>query len=207
MRYATVVFDLGGVVVQWDPAAAVAGRWPRERWREAAAALRFAELNARADAGEPYARLRAEVAREHVADPALVELYDHYLAHVGDSFPGPVPGTSAVVEDLLEAGVRVLGLTNWSAETVHHAARVAPVVARFEALVVSGREGVTKPDPRLFEILLRRHEVDAGTALFVDDSAANVATARGLGMHGHVFTDADGLRRALTGSEPEPARH
>lgn len=63
------------------------------------------------------------MAARHAQRPDLVAHYRHYPAHLGESFPGEVPDTSAVAEDLLERGVRVLGLTNWSAQTVHHCLR------------------------------------------------------------------------------------
>lgn len=192
-----VVFDLGGVLVEWDVTPAVAGLMDAAAWERAAAELDFPGLNALSDAGRPYAETIARVERRHADRPDLVAAYRHYVEHVGLSFPGPVPGTTAVVEDLLAAGVRVLGLTNWSAETVHHSWRAAPVVARFEGLVVSGAEGVTKPDPRLYRILLDRYALDPARTVYVDDRADNVDAARALGMLGEVFTDAAALRADL----------
>lgn len=197
MSVEAVVFDLGGVLVQWDVAMAVRGLMDRAAWQRTAKELDFAELNAMTDAGRPFVEVAAVVERRHADRPDLVATYRHYLDHLGDAFPGPVPGTQAVAEELLAAGVRVLGLTNWSAETVHHSWRVAPVVARFDGLVVSGQEGVCKPDPRLYRILLERHALDPARTVFVDDRAENVDAAAALGMIGLVFTDAATLRADL----------
>lgn len=197
MNRPAVIFDLGGVVVRWDPAAAVRDILTPEQWASAAHQLDFPALNAQADAGRPYRELVEQVAARHASAPALIAAYRHYLRHVARSFPGPVPGTAAVVEELLAVGVRVLGLTNWSAETVHHGIAAAPIIERFEGLVVSGREGVCKPDPLLYLTLCDRFGVAPGDAVYVDDRTENVEAAERLGMAGLVFTDAATLRRDL----------
>jgi len=102
-----------------------------------------------------------------------------------------------VVDDLRAAGIRVLGLTNWSAETFHHAVPVAPAIGRLEAVVVSGREGIAKPDPRIFRLLAARHDLDPARTLFTDDTPANVLAALDEGFQSVLFTDADALRGDL----------
>lgn len=102
-----------------------------------------------------------------------------------------------MVDALRAAGVRVLGLTNWSAETFHHAVPAAPVIGRLEAVVVSGREGVAKPDPRIFRLLAERHGLDPARTVFADDSRANVEAAAALGYQAVLFTTAEALRAEL----------
>jgi 2-haloacid dehalogenase len=108
-----------------------------------------------------------------------------------------VPGTGAVIAELQRAGVRLLALTNWSAETFPHARRRFGLLDRFEDIVVSGEELLAKPDPAIFELLLRRHSVDAARCVFVDDSPANVAAAAATGITALEFTGADRLRGEL----------
>lgn len=189
-----VVFDLGNVLVRWDPAAAFAGVLPDDEVRRFLDDVDFAALNQQQDAGRPWADARAEVARRHPEHAATLDLYVQRFAH---SLPGEVPGTAAVVDELRAAGVRVLGLTNWSAETFHHAVPAAPAIGRLEAVVVSGQEGVAKPDPRIFRLLASRHHLVPGRTVFADDSAANVAAADALGYVGVLFTDAQALRGEL----------
>ncbi|NKY12365.1 HAD-IA family hydrolase [Cellulomonas hominis] len=189
-----VVFDLGNVLVRWDPAAAFAGVLPDVEVQRFLADVDFPALNQRQDAGRPWAEARAEVADRHPEHVAALDLYVERFAH---ALPGEVPGSAAVVDDLRAAGVRVLGLTNWSAETFHHAVPAAPAIGRLEAVVVSGQEGVAKPDPRIFRLLATRHGLVPGRTVFTDDSPANVAAAEAEGFQGVLFTDAAALRAEL----------
>jgi 2-haloacid dehalogenase len=190
----TVVLDLGNVLVHWDPAAAYAGvRTPREV-RRFFDDVDFVSFNEQQDAGRSWREARAEVALRW---PEHVEMVDLYVERFTRTLGGPVPGMAALVDELRAAGVRVLGLTNWSAETFHHAEPAAPVIGRLDGIVVSGREGVIKPDPRIFGVLAERYGVEPGRSVFVDDTAGNVEAARGLGYRAVLFRGAESLRRAL----------
>lgn len=194
MTVDTVVFDLGNVLVRWDPTLPFAGRLTDDEVHRFFADVDFAALNLRQDAGRPWAEACAEVARTH---PQHLAALDLYVERFAASLPGPVAGTAAVVDDLRAAGVRVLGLTNWSAETFHHAAPAAPAIGRLEAVVVSGREGIAKPDPRIFRLLAERHDLDPARTLFTDDTPVNVLAALDEGFQSVLFTDADALRGDL----------
>lgn len=190
----TVVFDLGNVLVRWDPHGPYEGAVDRAEVDAFFAEVDFPAFNHAQDAGRSWAEARAAVAAQL---PHRVWFVDRYLSHFRLALPGPVPGTAEVLDGLLEAGVRALGLTNWSAETFHHATRAAPAIGRLEDVLVSGREGVAKPDRAIFELLLDRYALRPARTVFVDDSAANVAAAEGVGLHGLLFTDATTLARDL----------
>lgn len=194
MSVTAVVFDLGNVLVHWDAARAFDGVLAPAQVERFFADVDFPALNLRQDAGRPWHEARAEVARDHPEHVAMLDLYVERFAH---ALPGPVDGSAAVVDDLRAAGVRVLGLTNWSAETYHHAVPAAPVIGRLEGVVVSGREGVAKPDPRVFHLLAERYDLDPARTVFTDDSPRNVAAAAALGFQAVLFTSADDLRREL----------
>jgi 2-haloacid dehalogenase len=104
----------------------------------------------------------------------------------------------AILEELHAAGTRLVALTNWSAELFPHAEAAFDFLALFEGIVVSGREGVAKPDPAVFDLLLSRYDLDPGNTVFVDDSPANVAAAAAVGLTALVFTGADRLRADLS---------
>jgi 2-haloacid dehalogenase len=114
-----------------------------------------------------------------------------------DMFAGEVPGSVAVLEELSARGVRLLAITNWPGETFPAGRERFGFLDRFEGVVVSGDEGVAKPDPRLFGILAERYGVDPPTSLFVDDAPANVEAAAALGFATERFTDAASLRDRL----------
>ncbi len=190
----TVVLDLGNVLVRWEPHRPFAGRVAP---RDAEAFLTdfdFPSFNHAQDAGRSWSAARAELAAsapEHV--PAL----DVYVAHFAETLAGPVPGSEELVRDLHAAGVRLLGLTNWSAETFHLAEPAAPAIGLLEDVLVSGRVGVAKPDPRIFALLTQRYGLEPARTLFADDSAANVTAAARAGYDAVLFTTADALRAEL----------
>lgn len=190
----TVVFDLGQVLVGWEPYAAVADRLDRAAWEAFSAAVDFPALNLAMDAGLTHAAAQARLARDH---PEHVATLRRYCENFAAALTGPVPGTAAVVAELADAGVPLLGLTNWSAETFVHALPAAPAIAYLEGIVVSGVEGVVKPQPEIFRILLERYALDPARTVFVDDSAANVAGAAAAGITALRFTGADRLRHDL----------
>lgn len=189
-----VLLDLGNVLVGWDPAVPYAGRAPDLDVDELFAETGFLALNRRADAGEPWAALVAEVAAAMPHHAASVRLY---VDHFADSLTGPVPGSAAIVEELHAAGVRLLGLSNWSAELFGHAEPAAPAIGLLEAVLVSGEVRLAKPDPAIFELARERFGLDPARTVFVDDAPANVAAAAAVGFDAVRFVDADRLRRDL----------
>ncbi|GGB94347.1 HAD family hydrolase [Cellulomonas carbonis] len=189
-----VLFDLGRVLVEWDPFLPFAGRYPRADVERFFADVDFASFNHRQDAGRSWADARAELLASH---PHHVPLLDVYVRRFAESVPHEVPGASALVADVLAAGLRAHGLTNWSAETYSVAPRQAPVIARLEGVLVSGEVGLAKPDARIFELAAARFGLDPRRTLFVDDAARNVEGARATGYRAHLFTGHADLRRHL----------
>ena len=192
---AGVVFDLGNVLIDWDPAPAIAaGVGPDEARRFLDATdFDFRAWNHGPDSGGSWAEAEAEVARTH---PHWAEHALAYRANFAESLVGEVPGTGDLVRALHAAGVRLFGLTNWSEELYHHAP-MFEVVGLLEDVVVSGAEGVAKPDPRIYDLVARRSGLPLSALVFVDDRADNVAAAAEAGMDALLFTDADTLRTDL----------
>jgi 2-haloacid dehalogenase len=189
-----VLFDLGQVLVRWEPMLAFRGRYDEAAVRRFFADVDFPAFNHLQDAGRPWAHARAELARSH---PHHVPLLDVYVERFADAVPGPVEGADAIVDDLRAAGVRVLGLTNWSAETFPVSREVAPVVGRLEDVLVSGREGIAKPDPRIFALAAERFGLDPARTLFTDDSPRNVAAGERAGFRSVLFRSHRELRAHL----------
>lgn len=195
----TMVFDLGGVVVFWDPVpavAAVVGQERAERFVHGGE-FDFGTWNYAQDAGRSWADAEAAATASH---PHLAEEIAAYRPNFALSLRGLVPGTVEILHALHDRGVRLVALTNWSAETIHHAPEVFPeVFALFDAIIVSGAEGVAKPDPEIFQILAHRlgHTIEG--VCYVDDSIRNVAAARTAGMDAIHFTDPAALLKELQG--------
>jgi 2-haloacid dehalogenase len=146
------------------------------------------------DAGRPWADAIAELVALH---PERRELIEAYWTRWPEMLRGAIGGTVEVLAELRTAGRRLLALTNWSAETFPVARERFDFLGWFEGIVVSGEEGVAKPDPAIFHILLERYAVDPADALFVDDRPENVAAGAALGLAGHVFTTPEALRDDL----------
>lgn len=194
---ATAVFDLGGVVVFWDPVPAVAAAVGQERAERFVhgGEFDFAAWNEAQDAGRSFADAEVAATSSH---PHFAEEIAAYRPHFALSLAGLVPGTADLLRALHDRGVRLVALTNWSAETIHHGPEAFPeVFGLFDDLVVSGAEGVAKPDPEIFAILARRlgHPVEG--VFYVDDNVGNVEAARAVGMDAVAFTDAAALRADL----------
>lgn len=190
----TVLFDLGQVLVEWDPYRPYAGRYEPPEVDAFFQEIDFPAFNHLQDAGRSWADARADLARTH---PDHVPMLDIYTERFADSVVGEVHGASALVGELVEVGVRVLGLSNWSAETFHVAGDKAPVVMLLEDVMVSGRVGLAKPDPRIFRLAAERFGLEPSETLFTDDVERNVAAARAEGFVGEVFTGTTALRGRL----------
>ena len=194
MSLDAVLFDLGNVLVRWDWRAALDGVLTDDEADRFVVQADFPEVNRRLDAGQPWDDAIADLTAR---DPWLGGVLAEYRHRYRDSLTGPVPGMTELVAELRAAGLRLVGLTNWSAEMWPHAVPAAPVIGTLDGVVVSGVEGVGKPDPRIFRLAARRYALDPARTLFVDDHEPNVVAARALGFPAVTFTGADDLRREL----------
>jgi 2-haloacid dehalogenase len=200
----TVVFDFGGVLVDWDP------RYLYHKMFSTSAEMEgfldsvcTLDWNLQMDAGRPFAEAITELSEVHPEYAAqIAAFHDRWSEMLGDT----IPGMFDIVASLRARGFRTFGLTNWSAETFPIALERYPeLTTSFDGVVVSGHEGVAKPDPALFRILIDRYDVVPERSLYIDDNAANVVTADELRFHPHVFTGIDRLRAALAPlTEPAP---
>ncbi|WP_231443930.1 HAD family hydrolase [Brevibacterium zhoupengii] len=190
----TVVFDLGNVLIGWDQTAPLADQLTRDEWNAFAAEADFGMLNTLADRGVPITEV---IARATESDPRHGEIVAAYYDRFDQSLTGPIQGMAEVVTDLKASEIRLLGLSNWSAETFHHAPKVAPAINELEDIVVSGREKLVKPDPEIFRLLSRRFDLVPEQTVFVDDLPANIDAANQLGFVGLLFTGAQQLRNDL----------
>jgi len=191
-----VVWDLGNVLIDWQPARAIAsGVGVDEAARFLAAEdFDFMAWNHVQDAGGTWADALTAVAESH---PHWRDHAAAYHRHFVDSLVGEVPGSADLVRDLRAAGVPQWGLTNWSTELYPHAPERYAVLAELEDVVVSGREQVAKPERRIFDLTVERTGLPASSLAFLDDRADNVAAAEAAGLQGVVFRDAEQARQEL----------
>lgn len=193
-----VVWDIGRVLVQWDFPRIWLDVIPDAAERAAFTSTVVSEAwHFRHDCGEPMADLIAERIAQYPQHRALIERYrTHWLAAV----PGPVEGTHALVERLAARGVAQFSITNFGADAFAMFRPTFAILDHMAQIVVSGEERLVKPDAAIFALAAARFGHDPARMLFIDDSAANIATARALGWQVHHFTgDAAALEADLVG--------
>jgi 2-haloacid dehalogenase len=194
-RITTVTFDLGGVLIDWDPRYLYRSLFDDEAEMEAFLAdVTTPAWNAEQDAGRPWVDAVDALAAEFPQHRPLIEAYrQRWPETLGDA----IQGTVDVLAELRDAGIRLLALSNWSAETFPVALERYPFLGWFEGIVISGEVGAAKPDKRIFHVLIERHGIEPAETVFVDDTVANVEAAEKLGFIGLRFHDSDGLRTDL----------
>jgi len=191
-----LLFDLGKVLLDWDPRHYYARHFPGdaaglERFvREVVAPEWILEM----DAGKPAAQAIAERSRRFPAHAALIALWSSGWPHM---LRGEIPGSVAILAELRARGRRLYALTNFSAETFPLARARHAFLGWFDDLVVSGEHGMVKPDPRIYRLAIARCALVPARTVFVDDSAVNVAAGRAAGLHALHFTSPARLRAEL----------
>lgn len=190
-----VVFDLGKVLLDWNPRYFYRQFFASEEAMDAflAEALPPAWV-IEMDAGKPADIAIAERQRLLPRHAALIGRWKdgwHTMLR------GPIAESVAILAELRARGTRLYALTNFSIETWPAALERFDFLSWFEDTVVSGEHGVVKPDPRIFEIAIRRFRLDPPRTVFIDDLAENVAAARELGFRALHFTGAARLRADL----------
>ncbi|MDO8838050.1 MAG: HAD family phosphatase [Parvibaculum sp.] len=191
IRIDTVVFDIGNVLIRWDPRHLYRSVFTDEAEMEHFLAhVCTMAWHVEHDRGVSFAENAARLKAVHPDQAALIDLWG---ARYPEMTPARVPGTETLLRGLKAAGHAVHGLTNMPSDFLPVLAGVYPELELLEEMVVSGDEGVIKPDPRIYEILIARTGLDPARTLFIDDSQANVATAAALGFAVHRFVHAEGL--------------
>ncbi len=194
-RHTGVVFDLGGVLIDWNPRHLYRKLIPDVAERERfLAEICSPQWNLEQDRGRGWAEACALLRAQHPEQGALI---DAFRLRWREMLGGPIEASVQILRELKASGSRLFALTNWSHETFPIALDLYDFLGWFEAIVVSGQERLVKPDPRLFRVLLDRYALSPATLVYIDDSPHNAAAARELGMHDIHFTTAAALRDRL----------
>lgn len=190
----TVFWDVGNVLLRWDPLCLYRTLFDDpDELEHFVSNVWTSSHNLRCDGGEPYATVMDEVIAEHPHyKTQVLAMLDRWI----ETIPGPVEGMLELLGEVRDAGVPQFGLTNFSAETFPLVTG-HPHFDLLDGIIVSGSLGFLKPDPRIFEAALELAGVPPELALFVDDSATNVAGARALGIRSVVFVNAARARDEL----------
>lgn len=191
----TIVFDFGGVLLDWNPRYLFQKLIPDEGqldWFLATVCTN--EWNLQQDKGRLFADAVKERQEEFPEHKHLIaQYYDRWEEMLGE----PMAGSIAILNELKKAGFTLYGLTNWSAESFPVAYKKFDFFRLFDGIVVSGEEKLIKPDSALFTRLLERYHLDSRVCVFIDDNLSNVKAAQQLGFHAIGFQSAPLLREQL----------
>ncbi len=192
----TIIFDLGGVLIDWDPRHVYKKIFSSEEEMEYFFShICTHEWNITQDAGRPLQEGTELLVKQHPEYEAEIRaFYGRWEEMLG----GPVEESVSILKRLKEINSRPLyALTNWSAETFPVALKRYDFLHWFDGIVVSGEEKTRKPFPEIYQILISRYDITPENALFIDDNLDNVEAAKSHGIHGIHFTTADALRKDL----------
>jgi HAD superfamily hydrolase (TIGR01549 family) len=192
-----VVWDIGNVIVRWNPRTLYSKVFPdpaeRDRFLNDICTMAW---HGPTDCGVTFDDNCAALSARFPQHEAAIWAWKHRW---GEMFSGPISETEAAIAALQARGVPQYALSNMSHETVDTTFAMSPAFRRLDGRIISGHEGVMKPDAAIFHLACERFGFVADEALFVDDSAMNIEAARALGFKVHHFTDPAALRPALEG--------
>jgi 2-haloacid dehalogenase len=193
--YGAVVFDIGGVLLDWNPRYLYRDLFDDPAQMESfLTEICSPEWHRRNDLG-PYTRDNCrELAARH---PDYATLIMAWADGTERMVAGPVAGSPELVTDLVDQGMALYLLSNMEPESFPLRMERFPFLHLVRGWVVSGFEGVAKPDRRIFDILVERFGLHPASTLFIDDRPDNIAAAAGLGFQTRLFTGTDDVRRHL----------
>ena len=190
-----VVFDIGGVLLDWSPTYLYAELIPDEEQRtHFLTKVATPAWNHKQDEGRPWAEAVAELTSLHPEHAEWIEAYDTGRLTM---VKGVFEDTAAVLTELQSLGIPTYALTNFSGDKWEVAKEAFPILTHFDGEVVSGVEQTVKPDEKIYRILLERFHLDPARTFYTDDMQHNVDGARAVGLDAEQFTGAADLRDQL----------
>jgi len=197
VRPTTVVFDIGNVLIAWDPRNLYRrffeGREEDMEWFLSNVCT--PAWNVEQDRGRSFADAVELLVKEH--PPELHPMIRAFDTDWHETISGPIHGSVDILKALKRNNVPVFAITNWNQDKFREARKRFDFLNSFDGIMVSGDERLLKPDREIFELFYARYGVKPETAVFIDDSLRNVEGARAAGMHALHFTSADTLARDL----------
>lgn len=192
----TIVFDLGGVLVDWSPNYVYETLIPdAEKRKWFFDNICTSDWNEEQDAGRLIQTATADLVAKHPEYKVEIEAF---YGRWEEMLKGQIDGTVQILKELVEAKThRIYALTNWSAETFPVALQRFEFLQWFEGIVVSGTEKTRKPFADFYQILFDRYDIDPATAVFIDDNAKNIVGSEAVGMRAIHYKNPEQLRKEL----------
>jgi 2-haloacid dehalogenase len=192
---AAVVFDLGGVLIDWNPRHLYRKLFQHEaEMEDFLANVCTEQWNLQQDAGRSFTEACAALKLEH---PDRAEMIDAWFERFDEMMAGPIAGTVDILAELREREVPVYALSNWSTETFPFAQRRFEFLQWFRTIFLSAEVRLVKPDPQIFKYFCEKFALSPEQIIYIDDLQHNVEAANRIGMHAIRFTDPVSLRQEL----------
>lgn len=190
-----IIFDFGGVLLDWNPRYLYKSYFNNdEEMEHFLADICNGEWNIRQDAGRPFAEAVKELQAKFPEYAEAIQLYDDDWEKM---LKCELPESIDLLKELKFMGYGIYGLTNWSAEKIGYAFANYSFFSLFDGIVVSGVEKVVKPDRKIYEILLERYSLKPGECVFIDDNQDNVDMAKVLGINAIRFDNIGNVKEHL----------
>ncbi len=190
-----IVFDFGGVLLDWNP------RYlyrkiikDRNQMESFLTEVCGPQWNEQLDSGKSFDVAVRELIQKYPAYKDLIEAYHHRW---DEMLMGEIEGTVQILGELDQAHYPLYAITNWSSEKFHRNKDRFDFLKLFRGIIISGEEKIAKPNPKIFRLLCERYSLHAHESVFIDDVPHNVAAAISLGMIGLVFESHQKLRQDL----------
>ncbi|MGQ1943719.1 HAD family hydrolase [Ornithobacterium rhinotracheale] len=194
MNIDTIIFDFGGVLVDWNPRYVFKKYFDNEEEMEwFLANICTNEWNMEQDRGRSFAEATKILQNQF---PEHSEMIAKFYGEWEDMLKSDIPGTVEILKELHQK-YPLYGLTNWSAESIDIAYNRYDFFSLFKGIVVSGEEKLIKPEPEIYQVLLNRYNLIPEKCLFIDDNLDNVKAAQAQGINAIQFTTPEKLRKDL----------
>lgn len=191
-----IIFDFGGVLVDWNPHHlydTYFGDKDSADWF--LSNICTMDWNMQMDAGKPFEQGVAEKIAQYPQWEKEIRLYwERWIDMMGDT----IPNMYDWILQLKQQGYAIYGLTNWSTETFIQVKDKYSIFQLMDGIVMSGEERVTKPDAKIYHILLNRYQLAPEECVFFDDNLNNVIAAQNIGMHAVQFQSTEQAKRELS---------
>ena len=197
MTIKTIIFDLGGVLIDWNPEYLYLDIFEGDRVKMNAFFKQVCTMdwNENQDAGYPLSKATEDRIALFPEYETLIKIYyGRWEEMLGEAITGSVQILKKLIND---PKFRVVALTNWSAETFPVALKRFDFLHWFEGIVVSGTEKTRKPYSEIYQITLDRFNIDPSEALFIDDNLRNIKGSKTLGINGIHFSTPEELIKEL----------
>jgi 2-haloacid dehalogenase len=193
-RPEAVVFDIGEVLIEWQPEARLDAMIGRDRREAMFAAVDLYEMNARIDLGADFRATVYDTAERHPEFAELIRLWhDRWLEVAGPQ----IDHSARLLRALRRAGVPVFALSNFGTDTLAMADQAWSFLTEFDRRYISGHLGVAKPSARIYELVEQDSGIAPARLLFADDRADNIAAAEARGWQVHRFAGPAGWAERL----------